>query len=257
MSHIGKNIKKIRTIKKMSQSDFAQLFNLARPSVGAYEEGRTEPKIETLIQIAKYFELSIDTLLTKELTINELFKFDLFKADFNNTELEKHATDKDDLEEQTPFVALEKQLDYMVNHHNKDFINTLPVIQFPFTKTKKSRAFQIEGSEMTYEKSGLHHKDILLCSPVDLPELKVDMVYVIVGQNEIITRRYVSQNQSELLFKADNPIYDDTYIKKNQIIEIWHAEAVFSNNLKSPTRLEERVNILEEKLRQLEETLNK
>ncbi|MCZ6899785.1 MAG: transcriptional regulator, partial [Bacteroidetes bacterium] len=34
MSYIGKNIKKIRTIKKLSQAQFAQLFNLARPSVG-------------------------------------------------------------------------------------------------------------------------------------------------------------------------------------------------------------------------------
>ena len=34
MSFIGKNIKKIRTVKNLSQAGFAQLFNLARPSVG-------------------------------------------------------------------------------------------------------------------------------------------------------------------------------------------------------------------------------
>lgn len=252
MSFIGKNIKKIRTIKKMSQSDFAQLFNLARPSVGAYEEGRTEPKIETLIQIAKYFELSIDTLLTKELTINELFKFDLFKADFHKDELQKFETDKDDVKEQTPFVSLEKGLDYLVNYANKDFINKLPVIQFPFTKTKKSRAFQIEGSEMSYEKCGLHHKDILLCSPVDdVADLKKDIVYVIVTQKEMITRRYSGKTDG-FIFKADNPAYDDICLKKNEIVELWLGEAVFSMNLTSPTRIEERVNILEEKLRLLE-----
>jgi transcriptional regulator with XRE-family HTH domain len=77
MGIIGKNIRKIRTVKKLSQAAFAELFNLARPSVGAYEEGRSEPKIDTLIQIAQYFGISIDSLLTKELTINDLFNFNV------------------------------------------------------------------------------------------------------------------------------------------------------------------------------------
>ena len=79
MSNVGKNIRKLRTIKKLSQAAFAELFGLARPSVGAYEEGRSEPKMETLIQIAQHFGLSVDLLLTKELTVNELYHFDIFK----------------------------------------------------------------------------------------------------------------------------------------------------------------------------------
>ncbi|MBC8084861.1 MAG: helix-turn-helix transcriptional regulator, partial [Hymenobacter sp.] len=79
MSYVGKNIRKIRTVKKLSQAAFAELFGLARPSVGAYEEGRSEPKMETLIQIAQHFGLSVDLLLTKELTVNELYNFDIFK----------------------------------------------------------------------------------------------------------------------------------------------------------------------------------
>ena len=55
--------------------DFSKFFNLARASVGAYEEGRSEPKIETLIAIANYFSMSIDALLTRKLTIAEIYKF--------------------------------------------------------------------------------------------------------------------------------------------------------------------------------------
>ena len=46
MSHFGANIKKIRSIKKLSQSAFADLFSLTRSSVAAYEEGRAEPKYD-------------------------------------------------------------------------------------------------------------------------------------------------------------------------------------------------------------------
>jgi len=75
MSYIGKNIRKIRISKKMTQTEFAELFNLKRTAVGSYEEGRAEPKIETLIKIADYFKLSLDQLLRKELSINEIFHF--------------------------------------------------------------------------------------------------------------------------------------------------------------------------------------
>ena len=46
MSFFGKNIKKIRSVKSLSQQAFADLFDLKRGTLGAYEEGRSEPKIE-------------------------------------------------------------------------------------------------------------------------------------------------------------------------------------------------------------------
>jgi len=79
MSFLGKNIRKIRIAKKMTQTEFAELFELKRTAVGAYEEGRAEAKIDTIIKIADYFKLSLDQLLRKELTINEIFHF---KDDF-------------------------------------------------------------------------------------------------------------------------------------------------------------------------------
>ncbi|CAN5308059.1 hypothetical protein BH09BAC1_BH09BAC1_22600 [soil metagenome] len=84
MSCIGKNIKKIRTVKKINQADFADLFGLARASVGSYEEGRAEPKIDTIIAIANHFGIAIDLLLKKELTINELYRFDIFKPELHH-----------------------------------------------------------------------------------------------------------------------------------------------------------------------------
>ena len=77
MSFFGKNIRKIRSIKKISQSEFASIFDLSRASVGSYEEGRAEPKIEIINKVAKYFSITIDELINKELTVNELYHFDV------------------------------------------------------------------------------------------------------------------------------------------------------------------------------------
>lgn len=75
MSLIGKNIKKIRTTKGLNQTEFGKIFNLTRGSIGSYEEGRAEPKIETLKLIANKFSISLDHIITTELTVNQLSGF--------------------------------------------------------------------------------------------------------------------------------------------------------------------------------------
>ena len=90
MSYFGKNIRKIRSIQKISQSEFAELFDLSRASIGSYEEERAEPKIELINKVANHFSITLDELINKELTVNELYHFDVgneptFKTNDNNT----------------------------------------------------------------------------------------------------------------------------------------------------------------------------
>lgn len=72
MSFFAVNLKKIRKGKHLSQSEFALIFGMTRATVGAYEEGRAEPKIDTLIEIANYFGLTVDELVRKELSHSKL-----------------------------------------------------------------------------------------------------------------------------------------------------------------------------------------
>jgi transcriptional regulator with XRE-family HTH domain len=147
MSYVGKNIKRIRSVKKLSQADFASLFNLARPSVGAYEEGRSEPKIQTLLDIAQKFGLSVDVLLTKELTVNDLYKLDMVNEKFDQmhggTGQSRRVVKTDSI----GFVQSVKQVEYIVNYHNKDFLNALPPIDLPLTFKGEARAFEMYGEK--------------------------------------------------------------------------------------------------------------
>lgn len=87
MSSWGKNIRKIRVAKKMSQTQFAELFGLQRTTVGAYEEGRAEAKVDTMINVSEYFNISIDNLLKKELTVNDILHFDENYLSANNQKI--------------------------------------------------------------------------------------------------------------------------------------------------------------------------
>lgn len=72
MSFFGTNIKKIRQVKGLSQKAFADMFDLNRGVISSYEEGRAEPKIETILKVAHHFNLNLDKLLTEPLQVNQL-----------------------------------------------------------------------------------------------------------------------------------------------------------------------------------------
>lgn len=67
MELFSKNLTVLRTVWNVSQLELARKFGVVGPSYSRWENG-TEPKYETLVEIAKYFKISIDRLLTEELT---------------------------------------------------------------------------------------------------------------------------------------------------------------------------------------------
>nr|WKN37045.1 LexA family transcriptional regulator [Tunicatimonas sp. TK19036] len=254
MSVIGKNIKKIRGIKHISQAEFADIFDISRASIGAYEEGRAEPRLETIILIANYFSISIDTLLTKELSTSELREYDITDG---KTPIITENNDKDLKKEDTPLVKRDSYVEYIVNYQHKDYINNLPFVRLPDTPQKKSRAFEVQNDAMEANRKGLLKGDILSCAPVLLsPEKKLskDGVYVIVMEEDIYVRRYDHADE-QLFFRADNPNYETLEIQRDKILELWKVIGFYSTVLKPPLFLEERVALLERKVADLENRL--
>ncbi|SET06099.1 XRE family transcriptional regulator [Hymenobacter actinosclerus] len=256
MSNVGKNIRKIRTVKKLSQAAFAELFGLARPSVGAYEEGRSEPKMETLMQIAQYFGLSVDLLLTKELTVNELYRFDIFQsqaaAAVGTPAAAEAAALADQRPQLTPYVPQARLLEYIVRHHDSAFIDALPPLTFPHQLGPATRAFELNGPDMA---PTLRHQDVLLCCRVDkaLPRLHSGRVYALLTQSRLLVRRLQEQLPGQLLrLRADNPDYPAQDFHLPEALEIWEVHGSFSTHLRRPALLEERVGLLEQQLAQLQ-----
>ena len=55
-------LRELRTQKGLEQKDIAVLLNIGKGTISNWEVGRTEPSIEYLTKLAKYFEVSIDYL---------------------------------------------------------------------------------------------------------------------------------------------------------------------------------------------------
>ncbi|GAA4383300.1 helix-turn-helix domain-containing protein [Hymenobacter koreensis] len=253
MSHIGNNIRKLRTVKKLSQAAFAELFGLARPSVGAYEEGRSEPKMETLIQIAQHFGLSVDLLLTKELTVNDLHRFDIFQQQIQQKTAAETQAEADRQPHVTPLVPAARMLEYIVQHHSPAFVDGLPPLTFPHNLGATTRAFELTGADM---QPTLRHQDVILCCRIDkaAPALRTGEVYAFVTQSRLLVRRLAERRLDSpvLKLRADNIDYTVQDFDLTQALEIWEVKAVFSTHLRPPVAMEERVARLE---RQVEELL--
>ncbi len=274
MSFIGKNIKKIRTVKKLSQAAFAELFSLARPSVGAYEEGRAEPKIDTVLAMASHFGLSTDALLRKELTVNELYSLDILKGEFDPTQMPP-ALGKSSRQEQTagkallnatptaaagiPLVDRQSALEYIVNLDKRDFIAKLPTIALPGEGKGVKRAFEYSGQEMYQHESGLRQGDILLCQLLkkeELTSLESDKIYLFVTPQRLISRRLQQADHKGVALKADNPAFDTMHLPAEEILECWEVIGKWSTHLGAPAHLESRIFLLESRLESLESRLS-
>ncbi|BDD05422.1 helix-turn-helix domain-containing protein [Aureibacter tunicatorum] len=246
MSKIGKNIKKIRGVKKMSQAVFADLFNLARPSIGAYEEGRSEPKIETIIQISTYFGLSIDALLTRELTVNEMYNFDIFEDLPESNSLFKSASQYPSI----PLVPIEAHKSYSLKYKDKTYIKGLPKINIPTnSKSLKFRAFEVHHA-IAFNSINLEKRDILICCNINLEALDRNDLIVKINKGHLSFLKYI-RNESNTHFAIDltNNRKTTSFDEIDMIDKVWKCSSFISTHkkisLQNTNRLEQRIENLE------------
>ena len=69
---LGARIAALRRQANMSQSELAQRLQVSPSAVGMYEQGRREPSVRTLIALAQCFRVSLDYLMTGQISDAEL-----------------------------------------------------------------------------------------------------------------------------------------------------------------------------------------
>ena len=65
MKNIGQNIKRLRTQKGLTQTAVADAIHVTPQAVSRWENGACYPDLESLINLAVYFDVRVDDLLRK------------------------------------------------------------------------------------------------------------------------------------------------------------------------------------------------
>ncbi len=116
MQPIGKNIKKIREEKGLTQQAIADLIAMHRSNYSRVETGDRDLSIEAIGKIAKFFNMSIDDLVNFEGEIPNEVTFD----DKNTIEQMQLIQQLDEEDKSTVFKIVETML---TKKKFKDFFN--------------------------------------------------------------------------------------------------------------------------------------
>lgn len=68
ISEIGANIKQLRLAQAKGQTEVANALKISVAALSKIENGQTDINLSRLAQIAKYFEVSVSSIISKEST---------------------------------------------------------------------------------------------------------------------------------------------------------------------------------------------
>lgn len=230
MASIANNLKYLRKKKKLTQQQFADELGIKRASVGAYEEGRAEPKYDLLDKIAQFYGLSMDELI-KDI-INDQWK-PASKASASNVRVLALTMDREE-KENIELVPIKASAGYMNGYGDPEYVAELPKFSVPFLNQGTYRAFEIAGDSMLPMPSG----SIVIGEYVDdWYAMKPGQTYVVVSRDEGVVYKRLGQKFKEdkgIWMVSDNKMYDPYWIPAEDILEIWRAKAYISMELPEP-----------------------
>ena len=232
MSNISNNLKYLRKKKSLTQQQFADLMEIKRSLIGAYEEDRAEPKYELLKKIAEYFDLTIDEFINE--TISDSWK-PKPKSQGSNLRVLSISVDQND-RENIELVPVKASAGYLNGFSDPQYISDLPKFQLPLAALRQGtfRAFEIMGDSMLPVQPG----SVIVGEYLDnWNEVKTGETYIVISKNEGVVYKRAGnrfRENKDLKLISDNKVYDAYTIAADDILEIWKAKAYISTSLPEP-----------------------
>lgn len=217
MNYLAKNIKHIRSLKKLTQEQFGEDMKVSRSRISSYEENRAVPPIDFLIQLSNYFNIPIDILIKNDLSKS---KDDSFIEIGNHRVLFPITVDGTD-EDLIEIVPVEASAGYLRGYADPEYIEHLLKIKLPFLPTGTHRAFPIKGDSMLPVKSGSY---IVARFVDDIRNVKNGNTYIVLTLNDgIVYKRVFDQLEENqgLLMVSDNKGYDAYHVPVDEVLELW------------------------------------
>ncbi|MGY6647746.1 XRE family transcriptional regulator [Wenyingzhuangia sp. IMCC45574] len=233
MDFLASNISHLRKQKELSQSAFAAAMNVPRSRISSYEEGRSTPNIEFLIQLSDYFKIPIDILIRNNLTTEENVSFIQLR---NKRILFPITIDSDD-EDLIEIVPAKAQAGYLSSYDDPEYIEQLKKIKLPFLPIGLHRAFPIQGDSMLPMKDGSFVVGKLV---EDIADVKSGRTYVIITLNDGIVYKRVENNlekDNTLKLISDNTAYHPYDLHISEVIELWEFACAINTQEYSESEL--------------------
>ena len=217
MKPIQINIKHLRMLKEFSQERFAEELQWTRSIVGSYEEGRSEPPIDRLIDLSNYFNIPIDILVKNDLRLAKSTSF----IDIGSKRVLFPITVNESNEDLIEIVPAKASAGYLEGYADPEYIEQLQKIKLPFLPTGTHRAFPIKGDSMLPVKDGSF---IVAKFVEDLSDVKDGRTYIVLTKEDGLVYKRVYNKIKEhntLLLSSDNKFYNPYEVDVEKVLELW------------------------------------
>lgn len=225
MVKLNENIRILRKRLSITQDQFAQRLGIKRSLVGAYEEGRAEPRLELLQKMAEVFSISVDQLISQDFSQQSSPGS---KPDYGRGKEVLVVTVDSNQRDNIEFVPHKAAAGYLNGYADTEYVKELPHFHLPNLRQGTYRAFEISGDSMLPLMPG----SIIIGEYVEnLNSIKSGKTYVLVTQREgIVYKRvfnYLEENGS-LFLVSDNRQYAPFQVSGSDVLEVWAAKAYIS-----------------------------
>ncbi|GAA4281654.1 XRE family transcriptional regulator [Gaetbulibacter aestuarii] len=217
MKTISKNLRHLRQLRGVTQELLAEDLGVTRSRISSYEEGRSAPTIEFLIQLSDYFKIPIDILLRNDLSKAQDTSF----IEVGNKRVLFPIMVDSDNENLIEVVPVKASAGYLDGYDDPEYIEQLQKIKLPFLPTGKHRAFPIKGDSMLPMKDGSYVVGRYI---EDRRDIISGRTYIIISKSDGMTYKRVYNQIAEnntLLLVPDNQTYHSYEIPIDEVQEIW------------------------------------
>ena len=230
MNVISKNLKFLRKYHQLTQEQFAEKLGIKRSLIGAYEEGRADPRLNNLLNISRVFNIPVDDLLRNDLSqimpsLNNFSDTVKIPSALKVLSITVDQQGKENIE----LVPQKAAAGYMNGFSDPEYLEQLPRFQLPILpSTGTYRAFEITGDSMLPLQSGT----IVIGRYLeDYKNINSNATYILVTRKEgVVYKRIASriEENGTLQLLSDNKIYTPYEISIEEVMEIWEAKAYIS-----------------------------
>ena len=226
---LGKNLRYLRRDKGLTQQDLSEKLNIKRTMISAYEDGRSEPKLTSLITLSDIFAVKVDDLINWDLETKGKRPVPV-----QGLKILTVAADSQGLENIT-LIGQKASAGYLNGFSDPEFMEKMPQFNIPnLSRHATYRAFEIKGDSMLPLTSGTLVVGAYL---EDLKEIKNGKTYVLVTETEgVVYKRvfnYLNEN-GKLFLSSDNEMYKPYEISGREVLEVWEAKAFISSDFPHP-----------------------
>ena len=252
---LAANIKFLRKKAGKTQDGLSSDVKIGRTTIANYEAGISEPNIDTLITLSKYFGVSLDDMMSKnmeELQSEEKSKEKdvILRSEVQGYNIMPRVIAVDSTgTDNIIYVPVKARAGYLLGYADAEFMETLPAFRLPGLSNATYRMFEVEGLSMA---PNILNGDRVIGEWVEnLNDIRDNRVYIIVHEGGVAVKRLINRlkERGKLYLKSDTVAHRHEFptleIAPEEVKEVWYCKMKISSDFTEPAEVYHRLADLE------------